>query len=491
MMHDNVIREQSVSSMEQDLSSSRQTSQPAQDTSSWGTSAASAGMGTFDFTSAPPDVSIPSFDPAIAAFADLSFTQPPHGSPYQTGKNTMTSPQSDALLQGRDFHDKKRMKVESDTPALDSIDYWISFDDDLDKMGSFEIDYSRRPDLLSQNRPGMASDSIPGLGSGLYSASTAPFREEDFFDDSAFEQVLSDDEEMFEAAAKPGEKMTQLENTSTSQQPLDNNAALFNSAQGTDKFQPGSRLESTFKDVSKQMRRTGPQDAEPDIDEQRRFLEEALNSGRIPGALIPPNGFGVGFGAGMGCRPPQEFITRPLSPLGKPTESQSTSKDTSRAKTGEMVDETESKKPTTKRPTTSRAGSSKKATTAGAPKARSADRIAHNDVERKYRTNLKDKIAELRAAVPALQTSGGEGDSEGGSAGGQQSAAKISKGTVLTKATEYIHQLEARNRTIMQEHQQLARRLQAFETLLNSTGRQTDMMMPNHSMTLFDPRGFC
>lgn len=63
----------------------------------------------------------------------------------------MAEPQADAFP-GRDFHDKKRMKVESDTPALDSIDYWISFDDDLDKMGSFEIDYSKRPDLLSQNR---------------------------------------------------------------------------------------------------------------------------------------------------------------------------------------------------------------------------------------------------------------------------------------------------------------------------------------------------
>lgn len=32
------------------------------------------------------------------------------------------------------------------------------------------------------------------------------------------------------------------------------------------------------------------------------------------------------------------------------------------------------------------------------------DRTAHNDIERKYRTNLKDKIAELREAVPALHT---------------------------------------------------------------------------------------
>lgn len=61
---------------------------------------------------------------------------------------------------------------------------------------------------------------------------------------------------------------------------------------------------------------------------------------------------------------------------------------------------------------------------------------------------------------------------------------------MLTKATEYIQQLEQRNKAITMEHQQLARRLQAFETLFNSTARQPDLM-PNHSMTLFDPRGFC
>lgn len=37
-------------------------------------------------------------------------------------------------------------------------------------------------------------------------------------------------------------------------------------------------------------------------------------------------------------------------------------------------------------------------------KGKSGDRTAHNDIERKYRTNLKDKIAELRDAVPALRT---------------------------------------------------------------------------------------
>lgn len=57
-------------------------------------------------------------------------------------------------------------------------------------------------------------------------------------------------------------------------------------------------------------------------------------------------------------------------------------------------------------------------------KPRSSDRTTHNDVERKYRMNLKDKIAELKAAVPSLQ-SASEGDSDGGL--GNAGASKISK----------------------------------------------------------------
>lgn len=274
----------------------------------------------------------------------------------------------------------------------------------------------------------MASDSTPGLGSGLYSTSTAPFREEDFFDDSAFEQVLSDDEEMFESTAKPYQKTTQLEDASASQQSLNSDSALFNRSQGSDKFQPGLRFAPTVKNAPRQMRRSvGAQGSEMDIEEQKRFLEEAISSGRIPGALIPPNGFGIGFGAGMGCRPPQEFEHQPLSPSSKPGEGQGKSRSTASARNSEASEEPESKRPTKRAAsTTTKASGSRKPSSAGAPKVRSADRIAHNDVERKYRTNLKDKIAELRAAVPALHTSGGD-DSEDGTASGTQSNAKISK----------------------------------------------------------------
>lgn len=66
----------------------------------------------------------------------------------------------------------------------------------------------------------------------------------------------------------------------------------------------------------------------------------------------------------------------------------------------------------------------------------------------------------------------------------------FSQGAVLTKATEYIHYLEKKNKAIVQQHQELSRRLQAFEQLLSATARPT-YQMPNYSRTLFDPRAFC
>ena len=62
----------------------------------------------------------------------------------------------------------------------------------------------------------------------------------------------------------------------------------------------------------------------------------------------------------------------------------------------------------------------------GAKEGRTSDRTTHNDVERKYRMNLKDKIAELRAAIPALQTgSEGEGSDPGTGGTGNPKVSKV------------------------------------------------------------------
>lgn len=157
-------------------------------------------------------------------------------------------------------------------------------------------------------------------------------------------------------------------------------------------------------------------------------------------------------------------------------------------------------------------------------KGKSGDRTAHNDIERKYRTNLKDKIAELRDAVPALRTiqEGVVDEGDENVPGNRPKVSKVSEakrisfptgssglcvvmsadvemtvllmritqGTVLTKATEYISYLEKKNEAILAQHQQLSRRLAAFEQLLSQTARPT-FQMPNYSRTLFDPRAFC
>ncbi|XWW98832.1 hypothetical protein V2A60_006835 [Cordyceps javanica] len=126
------------------------------------------------------------------------------------------------------------------------------------------------------------------------------------------------------------------------------------------------------------------------------------------------------------------------------------------------------------------------ATPTKSERAKSGDRTTHNDVERKYRTNLKDRIAELRAAIPALQAQH-DAESDGTTS---NAAPKVSKGTVLSKATEYIQQLEQANRLMMNEHQHLIDRLHALEAMLQNGGARPPQYTSNHGMNMFDPRGF-
>lgn len=243
---------------------------------------------------------------------------------------------------------------------------------------------------------------------------------------------MSEDEDMFDSTIDMNNnKSAHLRDFSEPPTAFEPSTDFFPKSGGLETFQPGSRLTSAVIDEPGQPRQ-GVNAPALEFDEQRKVLEEALHSGKLPGALIPPNGFGIGFGAGMGgCNLPQQS--------GKQTSNSRSQLSGAHArsmsgKNNEVSDELELRKQigraSTARPTPSRKSTSSAAT----PKVRSADRIAHNDVERKYRTNLKDKIAELRAAIPALQTSGMEGDSEGGSAGGQQSSNKISK----VRAMSYV-----------------------------------------------------
>lgn len=66
---------------------------------------------------------------------------------------------------------------------------------------------------------------------------------------------------------------------------------------------------------------------------------------------------------------------------------------------------------------------------------------SHSIVEKRYRTNLNDKITDLRRSIPSLR-----GEIPNTAEAEKHSAApKPNKSTVLIKAIEYIHQLEQRN----------------------------------------------
>ena len=99
-------------------------------------------------------------------------------------------------------------------------------------------------------------------------------------------------------------------------------------------------------------------------------------------------------------------------------------------------------------------------------------KTAHNMIEKRYRTNLNDKIAALRDSVPSLrampkssQGNANEGDDDREDLDGLTPAHKLNKATVLSKATEYIQHLERRNKRLEDENSSLRTRIRAFEKL--------------------------
>lgn len=114
-------------------------------------------------------------------------------------------------------------------------------------------------------------------------------------------------------------------------------------------------------------------------------------------------------------------------------------------------------------------------------------------IEKRYRTNLNDKIAALRDSVPALRVmvhrlehadegvdvmeeikaeAGVEGDDD---LTGLTPAHKLNKATILSKATEYIAHLERRNGALAKENAALRNRVDGFEMLVMSRGGQRSM----------------
>ncbi|KAJ5115200.1 hypothetical protein NUU61_000959 [Penicillium alfredii] len=95
-----------------------------------------------------------------------------------------------------------------------------------------------------------------------------------------------------------------------------------------------------------------------------------------------------------------------------------------------------------------------------------AKKRAHNVIEKRYRANLNEKIAELRDSVPSLRTmknANGESPDDDDEGEGGQSASKLNKASILAKATDYIKHLEIRNKRLEEENTGLKNRLRQVD----------------------------
>ncbi|KAJ3148197.1 hypothetical protein HDU86_007545 [Geranomyces michiganensis] len=102
-------------------------------------------------------------------------------------------------------------------------------------------------------------------------------------------------------------------------------------------------------------------------------------------------------------------------------------------------------------------------------------KVAHNAIERRYRTNINDRITELRLVVPALNgpkirdakgskrnrsaanddSSSSDEDGEMPLIDGVPAAKKLNKATILKKSTEYILHLKGTNTMVVDENARL------------------------------------
>lgn len=225
---------------------------------------------------------------------------------------------------------------------------------------------------------------------------------DEFADDSALDNALSDDEGF--SSLNLTEQLSRIDTAPPQEVPP--REGLYSTPLSWERPQPGLRTESLI----------GLNTPFLNEAEQRRLIAIAMNPGPSMGGLGSDinlgfggleSGMGMTFGAGLGetgtnqrpksVSPPQPSASQPRPAPSKAPKKQSSVSERSQEKI----------KP--------------------------GERTAHNDIERKYRTNLKDKIAELRDAVPALQTISEEGGEEDGTQPSR--AAKISK--VCIAQTQY------------------------------------------------------
>ena len=211
----------------------------------------------------------------------------------------------------------------------------------------------------------------------------------DDLDDSALDNALSDDGTDDPSAINLSEYLSKIDSAPPADIPP--REGLYSTPLSWERPQPGLRMDSLI----------GLNQAALNDAEQRRLIAIAMNSGPSLGGLganvnLNFGGFNSGFnsgfngvfGQGMGFGGGGQSLDSVSPP--KPQAQQ------------------HRPQPPKKQGSFSDKGKEKEKPKAGA----GGDRTAHNDIERKYRTNLKDRISELRDAVPALQTIAEDGEDD-------------------------------------------------------------------------------
>lgn len=79
------------------------------------------------------------------------------------------------------------------------------------------------------------------------------------------------------------------------------------------------------------------------------------------------------------------------------------------------------------------------------------NRISHNKIEKKYRTNINTKFFELKNSVPTLRVLDNDQEIDFDELEGLTPASRLNKANILSKATEYIKHLEIKNKSLISE----------------------------------------
>ncbi|KAI4861577.1 HLH-domain-containing protein [Hypoxylon rubiginosum] len=373
-------------------------------------------------------------------------------SPASTTSHNLSNNSHKHKLTGREVPKKRqcsdirRSKFTEDPSTLDCSDYWLRFDSDNESDPIFTDNRESKPRNLAQPHP---RSRVVGRPGNSFKVAYPPSSTADLIDDSALDHALSDDDDLFSMAL--ADQLTKTESLPIPSE-VPPRERLYSTPLSWETPQPGFRMD--YVNVN-------PPFNDP---ERQRLLAIAMGTGQAP-QQQQPNSRQV---------PNMDFR---FEINQSPTTMSDSKSNTPEPRT----------KPAATRPQAPSRSNSTEAMDKLKEKPRNSDRAAHNDIERKYRTNLKDKIAELRDAIPSLRAIPEDGDDNENPA--SRTAPKVSKGTVLTKATEYIHQLERRNRSMAQKNEELARRLHAFEQLVGAAPAP-NWAPQGYGASVFNPRAF-